>query len=73
MDTIHKCSVVAHIRGERTKKVANTLLVLHIDIEVADKYNTPVGSDVLLAPTELAGLHVALEDVDAFLLIEGNA
>jgi hypothetical protein len=47
--------------------------VLHIDVEVADHHDAAVGPDALLAARELAGLHVALHDVDAVLLIEGNA
>ena len=33
----------------------------------------PYGPDAFLAPAELAGLHVALHDVDAVLLVEGDA
>ena len=44
-----------------------------VDVEVADHDDPAVGTDRLLAPAELTGLHVALEDVDAFLLVEGDA
>ena len=49
------------------------LLLLDVDVEVADHDDAAVGADALLAAAELAGLHVALEDVDAFLLVERDA
>ena len=36
-------------------------------------HDAAVGADALLAAAELAGLHVALHDVDAVLLVEGDA
>ena len=33
----------------------------------------PLGADALRAAAELAGLHVSLHDVDAVLLVEGDA
>jgi hypothetical protein len=53
--------------------VAGALLLLDIDIEVADHGDAALGADALLAAAELAGGHVALEDVDAVLLIERHA
>ena len=51
----------------------DALLVLDIDLEIADQHNRAFGADALAAPRELAALHVALHDVDAILLIEGDA
>ena len=48
-------------------------LVSHVDVEVADHDDPALGADRLAAAAELAGLHVALEDVDAVLLVEGDA
>ncbi|MNP46929.1 hypothetical protein D3C76_1409600 [compost metagenome] len=52
--------------------MAYSLLVFDIDIEVTDKHHGAIGSNALLPTTELAGLHVALHDVDTFLGIEGD-
>src|SRR5690606_38638375 len=49
------------------------LLLLHADVEVADHHDTALGANVLLASAELARSHVALHDVDAVLLVEGDA
>ena len=45
----------------------------NIDVEVADHHDRAIGPDALLAAAELPGLHVALHDVDAVLLVEGDA
>ena len=45
----------------------------NVDVEVADHDDAAIGADALLAPAELAGLHVALHDVDAILLVERDA
>ena len=73
MDAVHERRVVPHLRRQRAEQVADALLVLDVDVEVADHDDAAVGADALLAAAELAGLHVALHDVDAVLLVEGDA
>ncbi|EXI72922.1 MAG: hypothetical protein AW07_03058 [Candidatus Accumulibacter sp. SK-11] len=73
MDAVHERRVVAHLRRQRLKQVAHALLMLHIDLEIADHDDRTVGADALLAARELAGLHVPLHDVHAVLLVEGDA
>jgi hypothetical protein len=73
VDAVHEGGVVAHLRRQRPEQVPNALLVLHVHVEVADQHDGAVGADALLATAELAGLHVALHDVDAVLLVEGDA
>ena len=70
---VHECRVVAHLRRHRTEQVADLLLLLDIHVEVSHHHNAAVRPDILLPPTELARGHVALHDVDAVLLIEGDA
>src|SRR5664279_5584341 len=53
--------------------MSNTLLVLDIHIEVSDHHDATFGPDTLAAPRELTRFHVALHDVDAVLLIEGDS
>ena len=53
--------------------MADPLLLLDVDVEVADHHDAAVGPDVLLAAAELARRHVAFHDVHAVLLIEGDA
>ena len=52
--------------------MAYALLLVHVDVEVADHYKTALGADVLLAAAELAKGHVALHDIHAVFLIEGD-
>ena len=59
--------------GSGAEQVADALLVLDVDVEVADHDDAAVGADALRAAAELARLHVALHDVDAVLLVEGDA
>ena len=61
--------------GEQAQpgQVADALLVLDVDVEIAHQHDGPIRADALLATRELAALHVALHDVDAILLVEGNA
>ena len=73
MDAVHERRVVAHLRRQRAEQMTDPLLVLDIDVEVADHDDAAVGADALRPRLELAGLHVALHDVDAVLLIEGDA
>ena len=43
MDTIHKSGIVAHLRWQWTKEMADALLVLYIDFKVANHYNASTG------------------------------
>ena len=52
--------------------MADTQLGLDVDLEVANHHDAALGPDRPAASAELSGLHVALEDVDAFLLVEGD-
>ena len=73
VDAVHEGGVVAHVGRQRGQEVAHTLLSLHLDIEIAHHHDAAVGPNALLAAGELTGLHVALQDVDAVLLVEGHA
>jgi hypothetical protein len=73
VDAVHERRVVAHLGRQRREQVADALLVGDVDVEVADQHDRAVGADRLTASRELAGLHVALHDVDAVLLVEGDA
>ena len=53
--------------------MAYALLLFHIDVEVADHHKAALGANVFLAAAKLARGHVALHDVHAVLLIEGDA
>ena len=66
-------AVSSRISGGIGLKVANPLLLLDVHVEVADHHDATLGANVLLAATELARGHVALHDVHAVLLIEGDA
>ena len=59
--------------GNGLKRWPISLLLLHVHIEDCQPSRCPPSRpNVLLAAAELAGRHVALHDVDAVLLIEGN-
>ena len=60
-------------RRQRAEQVANALLLLDVNVEVADHGHAALRADALLATRELTGLHVALQDVHAVLLIEGDS
>ena len=53
--------------------MADALLVLNVDVKVAYQDDAAIRADTFLATTELARLHVALHDVHAVLLVEGDA
>ena len=59
--------------GQRAQQVAYALLVLDLDVEIADHDDAALGPDAFLAARELAGLHVAFEDVDTVFLVERDA
>src|SRR5262245_5947782 len=73
VDAVHESRVVTHFRGQRTEKVPNALLMLHVHFEVPHHDNAAIRANTLLPAAELAGLHVALHDVHAIFLIEGDA
>ncbi len=72
MDTIHEGGVVSHLRRHGTEQVPDTLLMLNIDIEIADQNDAAIGADALLATAEFPGLHESLHDVYTILLIKGD-
>lgn len=53
--------------------MADTLLVADMHVEIADQHDAAVGPDAFAPPRELSGLHVALHNVHAVLLVEGDA
>src|SRR5690349_11267707 len=53
--------------------MAHTLLLLDIDIEIADHHNPALSPDILFRAAKLARGHITLHDVDAVLLIKGNS
>ena len=65
--------VVAHLFRHRTKQMTTAKLVGNVYLEIADHNDSTIGPDALLASTELTRLHVTLENVDAFLRVEGDA
>ena len=73
MKPVHERRVVPHLRRQWAQKMRDALLLLDIHIEVADHDEAAVSADLVLAAAELAGRHVALHDVHAVLLIEGDA
>ena len=70
MNPIHERRVVAHLRRHRAEQMPDPLLVLNVHLEIADQNDAAIGTDVLLAATELARLHVSLHDVHPVLLVE---
>jgi hypothetical protein len=73
VEAIYKRSVVTHLSWHGPEQVSNPLLALHIGVEVADHLDAAIGPDALPSTTELARLHVPLHDVDAVLVVEGDA
>src|SRR5690348_16841926 len=53
--------------------MTNTLLVDDVNLEVPNHDDAAARANALPPAAELARLHVALHDVDAILLIEGDA
>ena len=52
------------------KEMTDSLLMSDVDIEIADHHNATEPPYAFFATTELAGFHVAFQDVDAIFLIE---
>ena len=50
----------------------DTLLMLHIHVEVTHQDNAAIGSDAFFASAKLPRLHVALHDVHAIFLVKRN-
>src|SRR5262245_43859308 len=73
MQPIHESCVVAHFRWQGAEKVCDALLLLHVNVEVADHHNAALSTNVVLAAAELARSHIAFHDVYAILLIKGDA
>src|SRR4051794_3632275 len=72
VDTVHKGRIMPHFWGQRTKQMPNPLLVLHVDVKVANHDDAAISTNTLLAAAELGGLHVAFHDVDAIFLVKGD-
>ena len=70
MDSIHEGRIISHFLGHWPEQVAYSLLVFNIDIEVTNEYHASIRPDAFLAATKFAGLHVALHNVDAVLLVK---
>ena len=70
---VHERRVAPHLRRQRAQQVADPLLLVHVHIEVANHHDAAIGPDIFLAAAELSAGHVALHDVDAVLLVEGDA
>src|ERR1019366_4584739 len=68
-----ECGVVPHLLWKRTKEVPSAQLLDNVNVKVPDHDDPAVRANALLAAAEFSGLHVALEDVDAFLGVERHA
>src|SRR6266436_8279253 len=53
--------------------MADLLLLIDINLKVADHHDPALSADIVFAAAKLAGRHVPLHNVDAVFLIEGNA
>ena len=73
VDAVHEGGVVPHLGRHRPEQVSYPLLMLHVHVKISDHDDIAFGADTLPAARELARLHVAFHDVDAVLLVEGNA
>jgi len=73
MQPVHEGGVVAHLFGQGRQQVADALLLLDIDVKIADHDHAAGGADALLAAGKFARGHVALHDIYALLGIEGDA
>ena len=73
MNAVHEGGVVAHLERHGAEEVPYPLLVLYVHIEISHHDDAAVGADAFPAAREFAGLHVAFHDVDAVLLVEGDA
>jgi hypothetical protein len=71
VDTVHQRRVVTHLRRQRTEQVTNSLLVLHVNVEIPKQDDA--GADAIAAVGEFARLPESFHDVDAVLLVEGDA
>src|SRR4051794_6203557 len=50
----------------------DSLLVLYVDVEVANHHDAAIRANAFLPAAELPRLHVALHDVHAIFLVEGD-
>src|SRR5690242_4378842 len=70
--SIHEGRVASHLRRQRAEQVSNPLLMLDVNVKVTQHDDTALGPDIVFAAAKLTGCHVALHDVDAISLIEGD-
>src|SRR5580700_8413935 len=73
VNAVHKSSVVTHLRRQWAEKMANPLLMLHVHVEVTNHDDTAIGTNAFLAAAEFTRFHVALHNVYAIFLVEGDA
>ena len=62
-----------HLWRQGFQQVPNPLLVFDINVKITHEHQATVRAYTFAAPAKLARLHVPLHDVDAILLIEGDA
>src|SRR5262245_13642741 len=73
MNAIHESRIVPHLGRHWAEEMANLLLLLDVYIEIADHHHAAFGANVFFPATELPRCHIALHDIDAVLLVEGDA
>ncbi len=73
MKSVHERRIVAHFGRERPKEVPNLLLMLDVNLKVANENDAAIGADCFLPATKFAGFHVTFHDVDAVFLIERDS
>jgi len=50
----------------------DTLLMLHVHVEVTHQDNAAIGSNAFFAPTKLPRLHITFHDVHTIFLVKGH-
>ena len=54
MNSVHEGRIISHFFGHWPEQVADALLMLNINLEIADQNNTAIRPDAFLAATEFA-------------------
>lgn len=70
MEAIHEGRVVAHLWWQRSEQVSNALLLLHVDVEIANHDDDAFGADIVLPRLNCPEGHVTLHDIHAIPLVE---